>query len=143
MEENRYAQLLIEHGVKPTSNRIIIAKALATHDGPMSMRDLEYEILTLDKSSIFRTLSTFKDHRMVHVIEDGEGGVKYELCLSHSDDEDEDEHVHFYCEQCHRTICLHDVPVPQVAVPEGYELHGANYILKGICPSCLGKGTEC
>lgn len=136
MDENK---LLAAHGIKPTANRIIIVKALAEQDCPISMKDLEYNILSLDKSSIFRVLTLFKEKHLVHAIEDGEGGVKYELCLSQNIEEDEDEHVHFYCEKCHRTICMHDVPVPVVEVGEGFELHTSNFLLKGICPECRDK----
>ena len=73
MDENK---LLAAHGIKPTANRIIIVKALAEQDCPISMKDLEYNILSLDKSSIFRVLTLFKEQHLVHAIEDGEGGVK-------------------------------------------------------------------
>lgn len=136
MDENK---LLAAHGIKPTANRIIIVKALAKQDCPISMKDLEYAILSLDKSSIFRVLTLFKERHLVHAIEDGEGGLKYELCLSRNVEEDEDEHVHFYCEKCHRTICMHDIQVPVVDVPDGFELHSSNFLIKGICPECRDK----
>ena len=97
------------------------------------------KIVTIDKSGIFRSLMLFREHRLVHVLEDGDGGVKYELCLSHDEDEDEDMHVHFYCEQCHRLFCLHDMPVPQVDLPEGYSMTTVNYVVKGTCPQCAER----
>lgn len=139
MERNKYAELLEFHGVKPTANRIIIARTLASKKCPMSMKDLEQAIVSLDKSSIFRTLTVFRDHHVVHVIEGGEGGMKYELCNSHDTDDDDDEHVHFYCESCHRTFCLYDTPMPEIEMPEGYSAYSANYIIRGICPECNRK----
>ena len=50
--------------------------------------------------------------------------------------EDDDQHVHFYCERCHRTFCLTDMPIPTVSLPAGYELHDINYMAKGLCPEC-------
>ena len=47
--------LLTAHDVKPTANRIVIAEALAAADCPMSVKELEYSILSIDKSNIFRT----------------------------------------------------------------------------------------
>jgi Fur family ferric uptake transcriptional regulator len=44
--------------------------------------------------------------------------------------------VHFYCEHCQRTMCLHDVAIPDVALPEGFTLSSANFVLKGICAEC-------
>lgn len=139
MDEKICIRMLQEHGVKPTSNRIVIAKTLAKCHSPQSMRELESTILTIDKSNIFRTLSLFREHHLVHVIEDGEGCTKYELCYSHDHDEDEDEHVHFFCERCHKVVCLLDTPVPTVSLPRGYELTGTNFLVKGLCPDCAKK----
>ena len=112
-------QLLTEHGIKPTANRIVVVKALADAERPMSLTELEYKILSIDKSGVFRALALFREHHLVHVIEDG------------------DQHVHFYCERCHRTFCLSDIPIPAVKLPLGYRLSSINYMAKGLCPECL------
>lgn len=139
MDEKKCTELLNRHHIKPTANRIVVVKALASAGRPMSLSELEYEILTIDKSGIFRSLTLFRDHHLVHVIEDGGDGVRYELCLSHHDDEDDDMHVHFYCERCHKTFCMEDLPIPAVPLPEGYEMTTANFVVKGICPQCRDK----
>ncbi|EFA45125.1 hypothetical protein HMPREF0645_0458 [Hallella bergensis DSM 17361] len=139
MDESTCVKMLEKHGIRPTSNRIVVLKALAAAMNPSSISDLENKIVTIDKSGIFRSLMLFREHRLVHVLEDGDGGVKYELCLSHDEDEDEDMHVHFYCEQCHRLFCLHDMPVPQVDLPEGYSMTTVNYVVKGTCPQCAER----
>ena len=127
--------LLASHGIKPTANRIVVARTLAAAERPMSLTELEYKILSIDKSGVFRALTLFREHHLVHVIEDGGDGVRYELCHSH-DGHAEDQHVHFYCERCHRTFCLTDMPIPTVSLPAGYELHDINYMAKGLCPEC-------
>lgn len=136
MEAKDIVALLEEHNVRPTANRIIVAGALAKASMPLSLAELETEIESIDKSNIFRALVAFKENHLVHVIEDGSNGVRYELCKSHDHDNDEDLHVHFHCEICGRTYCLEDIPIPQVAVPEDYQPISTNYIIKGICPSC-------
>ena len=129
--------LLASHGIKPTANRIVVARTLAAAERPMSLTELEYKILSIDKSGVFRALTLFREHHLVHVIEDGGDGVRYELCHSHDGHtEDDDQHVHFYCERCHRTFCLTDMPIPTVGLPAGYELHDINYMAKGLCPDC-------
>ncbi len=136
METNDIVALLEEHNVRPTANRIIVAGALAKAGMPMSLAELETEIDSIDKSNIFRALVSFKDNHLVHAIEDGSNGVRYELCKSHDHDHDEDLHVHFHCKICGKTFCFEDIPVPKVDVPEGYQPISTNYIIKGICPSC-------
>ena len=137
MKGEECEKLLASHGIKPTANRIVVAKTLAAAERPMSLTELEYKILSIDKSGVFRALTLFREHHLVHVIEDGGDGVRYELCHSHDGHaEDDDQHVHFYCERCHRTFCLTDMPIPTVSLPAGYELHDINYMAKGLCPEC-------
>lgn len=142
MEENNYTTLLEEHNIKPTANRLIVLRTLDGAGRPMSLTELENKILTIDKSGIFRTLSLFREQHLVHVIEDGGDGVRYELCHSHDDDVDDDLHVHFYCEQCHQTYCLDHIPVPGIDLPAGFIMSSVNYMVKGICPHCAYK-THC
>ena len=139
MEENRYVTMLEEHNIKPTANRLIVLRALDGAGRPMSLTELEYKILTIDKSGIFRTLSLFREQHLVHVIEDGGDGVRYELCHSHHDEIDDDLHVHFYCEQCQQTYCLDHIPVPGIELPDGFIMSSVNYMVKGICPHCALK----
>lgn len=136
MDRKEIQELLQEHGIRPTANRISIALALARAGRPMSLGELETELDTIDKSGISRALTLFKSSHMVHVIEDGSDSVRYELCLSHDTEEDSDEHVHFYCESCGKTFCLSDISIPSVTLPQGWEPFSTNYMIKGVCPSC-------
>ncbi len=136
MNKNDSVRLLELHDIKPTSNRIVVVNALMECERPMSLSELEYKILTIDKSGIFRTLTLFKEHHLVHVIEDGGEGVRYELCHSHNHKHDDDVHVHFFCEHCHKTYCFENIKIPQVDLPDGYEMTTVNYVIKGRCPEC-------
>ena len=137
MNSEECEKLLASHDIKPTANRIVVAKTLAAAERPMSLSELEYKILSIDKSGVFRALTLFSEHHLVHVIEDGGDGVRYELCHSHDGHaDDDDQHVHFYCERCHRTFCLTDTPIPAVTLPAGYQLTSINYMAKGLCPEC-------
>ena len=131
-------ELLEHHGVKPTANRLLIARALQDAERPLSLMELETRLETIDKSNVFRALAAFRDAHLVHVLEDAGDGVRYELCHSHGEEHDEDVHVHFYCTRCHKTYCLEDTPVPPVKVPEGFSPESVSYLVKGICPECLG-----
>ena len=139
MDEQQAIVFLQEHGVRPTANRIVIAKALAAENRPLSMRELESQILTIDKSNIFRTLILFREKHLVHTREDGSDTVRCELCHRHLGTEDEDAQVHFYCERCKRTFCLTDISTPLVELPMGFTLHSVNYMMKGLCPKCRNK----
>lgn len=126
--------ILESRGVKVTPNRLLVARVLAAATSPLSLLDIETQLDTVDRSSVFRTLLLFVKAGIVHEIDDGSKSMKYELC--HASGEDDDRHIHFHCTSCHRTFCLEDIPVPDVALPDGYTIASANYVLKGTCPDC-------
>lgn len=132
-------QLLKEAGIKATSNRILVLRALLAGKGPMSMKEIENEIVSLDKSSIFRTLTTMREHDLLHVLDGGTDGIRYEVCHERHHGRHTDEHIHFHCEICNRTFCFEEIKVPQIELPGEYEVHSTEHTIKGICPECAGK----
>ena len=136
MEGEKCIKLLESHGISPTSNRIVVLKALDSSIQPQSMAELEKKIDSIDKSNIFRALTLFREHHLVQAIEGTGDGTRYELCHSHHDDHDDDLHPHFYCEDCQQTYCLDGVEMPEVKLPAGFEQHSSNFMIKGKCPHC-------
>lgn len=138
-------KLLIQRDIKPTAVRLLVLEALQKAECALSLTDLEARMRTVDKSSIFRTLTLFLAHHLVHCVEDGTGMIKYALCAPscHCGEEEHeglnDLHTHFRCKICNRTFCLRGLPVPSVTLPEGFILTSANYVLVGICPTCSKK----
>lgn len=142
---NQLEHIFQRRGVRPTALRLLVLRALVEADCALSLTDLEARLMTVDKSTIFRSLTLFLEHHLVHAVEDGTGQTKYALC---DDDchcgEDihaglSNLHTHFFCERCRRTFCLRGLPVPAVDLPEGFHLHTANYVLKGLCPTCAAR----
>ena len=136
MDEATCISLLQVHGIKPTANRILVAKALASSIQPQSLAELERRIISIDKSNIFRALVLFREQHLVHAIEGSSDGTKYELCYSHDHEHDDDQHPHFYCEKCQQTYCLNDAELPEILFPQGFEAHSSNLMIKGLCPHC-------
>ena len=143
MTDQELISLLEAHGVRVTANRLLIVRALDAAGRPLSMTELEDALESVDKSVVFRSLQQFRENGLVHVLEDSGDGARYELCHSHSGhDLDDDLHVHFYCERCHRTFCLEDVPVPSVPAPAGFSVHTSSHLLRGLCPSCSSCSSK-
>lgn len=134
-------EILSIKGVKPTANRVLVLRTLLNTERPVSLSELEDELPYMDKSSIFRTLTLFKEQHVTHEIDDGTT-LKYEACHSEHECSVSDMHTHFHCEICQQTICLHDIQIPAVQLPEGYETHAINYMIKGICPQCAEKRVK-
>ncbi len=139
MKGNECVNLLEQHGIRVTANRIVVLKALAAARQPLSLAELVDEVGTIDKSGVFRTLTTFHARHLVHVIEGGSDSTKWELCRSRDERHDDDAHAHFYCTRCHRTMCLDSIGLPRVTLPAGFEQHSANYVISGLCPRCSAK----
>ena len=141
MELTAAERLLVSKGVKPTANRILVVRTLMGLHSPATLASLEEMMVTMDRSSIFRALSLFEAHDIVHTFEDGKGTVNYELCRNEGECDRSDAHAHFYCEHCHRSFCLDTLPSPFLSLPEGFKLHSISFVVKGLCPECA-KETE-
>lgn len=146
MESQDIIKKLEEKGIRPTANRILVLKALAGASTPLSLSNLEREMVSMDKSSIFRVLTLFLEHDVVHAFEDGRGILNYELCEEDGKCDHHDGHIHFYCESCQRSFCMEDIHIPSFELPEGYYPHSVSFVIKGECPLCRKKkihdGTE-
>ncbi len=128
-------EILQRAGIRPSPVRELVVKKLIEARQPLSAAEIEERLDTVDRSSISRTLTMLCDNDAVHTIEDGSGSVRYELCHASGANED-DQHVHFHCLSCGKTICLDDHPIPEIALPEGFSAHSANFVIKGHCAEC-------
>ena len=126
-------------GIRPTANRILVMKTLMGEQNPQSLSNLEREMVSMDKSSIFRTLTLFLEHDVVHAFEDGRGVLCYELCEEKGACDHHDGHIHFYCESCQRSFCMEDIHIPSFELPEGFYPHSISFVIKGECPDCRKK----
>lgn len=125
---------LQEHGVKPTSVRILVWKECDKFHKAFTLQDMEERMPRMDRSSIFRALRLFTAHHLLHEIDDGTGFQKY--CVCRCKNEKHLNHIHFSCRKCGRTFCLEDYAIPIISLPEGYVMEDVEYVVKGICPNC-------
>ena len=126
-------------GIRPTANRILVMKTLMGEQNPQSLSNLERKMVSMDKSSIFRTLTLFLEHDVVHAFEDGRGVLCYELCEEKGACDHHDGHIHFYCESCQRSFCMENIHIPSFELPEGFYPHSISFVIKGECPDCRKK----
>lgn len=139
MNDDKQVAQIEARGIRPTALRLLILRTMTEFDRAFSLADLEEQLDTVDKSTLFRTLTLFLAHHLVHGIDDGTGSVKYALCSSDCDCEIDDLHTHFYCTCCRRTFCLRGVAIPPVGLPTGFAAETINFVLKGVCADCSGK----
>ncbi|SFT07898.1 Fur family transcriptional regulator, ferric uptake regulator [Zhouia amylolytica] len=122
--------------VKNTAVRTVVLRHLLSQEKAQSLKDIENALTYTDRSSIFRTLKTFEENKVIHSIEDGSGMTKYAVCAEGCNCDPKDLHYHFYCMNCNKTFCLFDVPIPNIQLPENFKLQQANMVVKGLCDNC-------
>lgn len=102
--EDLCLKILEQRGIKPTAIRMLVLKAMMETEQAVSLLDLENKLDTVDKSTIFRTITLFVSHHLAHSVDDGTGSLKYAVCDSECTCAVKDLHTHFYCEYCHKTF---------------------------------------
>lgn len=122
--------------VKPTAMRELVLKILSEQTNAVSLADIESIFDKADKVTLYRTLKTFEENKLIHSIDDGTGSVKYALCNDSCQCNPNELHVHFLCTKCHHTYCLNDTPIPAINLPDNFTLETINMVVKGKCHNC-------
>ena len=135
-DEKRYLEMLARRDIQPTAIRLLVLDVLMRAKQSLSLTDLDNALDTVDKSTIYRTLTLFLGHHLIHSIDDGTGSFKYAVCQDDCSCAVGDLHTHFHCERCNRTFCFSNLSAPMVKLPEGFTIDSINYVLKGLCPEC-------
>lgn len=136
--DNSIDHTLSKRNIRPTAMRELVLEVLIKLKTAISLADLEQKFKKADRVTLYRTLKTFEENKLIHRIDDGTGAVKYALCTESCQCCPEDLHVHFLCSKCKKTYCLNDIPIPSVILPVNFELEGINMVVKGICANCQG-----
>nr|WP_321411195.1 Fur family transcriptional regulator [uncultured Carboxylicivirga sp.] len=134
--ENEIDKKLEQKNIRPTAMRELVLQVLSEQKTAISLPELERKFEKADKATLYRTLKTFEENKLIHSIDDGSGSVKYALCQDSCECHPEDLHVHFLCTKCKQTYCLNDIPVPLLKLPTSFTLESVNMVVKGVCSNC-------
>lgn len=129
--------VLQSKGIAPTAMRILVLEYLQKQTATVSLVDLEKDFQHSERTTLYRTLKTFEEKGLIHNIHDGTDATKYALCADACKAGNHyDLHLHFYCYSCTHTYCLPKHQVPDVSIPESYQLKELSLVAKGICDRC-------
>lgn len=130
---------LHDAGIRVTAVRLLIWRTIHHEfSGIFNLADLEEKLPTVDKSTLFRTLTLFQEKHLLDNIDDGSGSQKY--CICDFDDQNKNRrHVHFSCRVCHKTVCLTNISLPEVSLPPGFIAEDTEYVVKGVCQNCCNR----
>lgn len=136
MDNQEIERILTEHGVNPTAVRILVYRNITEFHHAFSLADVEAALGSVDKSTLFRTLTLFAARHLLHQVEDGSGSKKYCVCHNSHPCALGDLHCHFRCERCGTTYCLPRTAIPAMTLPEGFAPQRAELVFSGLCPDC-------
>lgn len=131
------ANILKEHDLKHTKQRVRVLEEIALDSTAISQPDLEKKLgKEIDRVTLYRILNAYQEKGILHKIMDMNGTANYAVCTSScSEDHHHDEHVHFNCTSCNKIYCL-EVEAPRIKMPKGFTAKTVSSIAYGICEKC-------
>ncbi|MCK5309126.1 MAG: transcriptional repressor [Thermoplasmata archaeon] len=133
---DKYVQILKEHGLKVTPQRLEILRYLDMHKvhptADIIYSELKKSNPSLSKTTVYNTLQHLGEH-----------GLVYSLTISGSElrfDSNINQHHHFLCKTCGSIIDI-DIECPNAKKVEagGHRIDEVHGYFKGVCASCLKK----
>jgi Fe2+ or Zn2+ uptake regulation protein len=130
------AQILRDHGVQVTAQRIAVLQAVAAR--PHATADVvaemaRSEIGAISKQSVYDALSTLVDAGIVRRIEPAGSAARYETRVG-------DNHHHLVCRGCGAVVdvdcAVGAAPCLTAADAAGYSVDEAEVTFWGRCPEC-------
>jgi Fur family ferric uptake transcriptional regulator len=130
--------ILKRNKLSVTDGRKKILGLFLARDGALAHADIEkFTGEMFDRVTVYRTLQTFVEKGIVHLIPTTDNSILYALCKENCEEgHHHDNHVHFICDACSKTICLDDVTIPQVKLPKGFTPNNSEMVVSGICSDC-------
>lgn len=130
--------ILKKNQLSVTEGRKKILELFINNNGALAHADIEKKTgESFDRVTVYRTLNTFVEKGIIHLIPTTDNSILYALCKDNCEaGHHHDNHVHFICDVCGKTICLDEVTVPQVKLPKGFKPENAQMVVKGVCGDC-------
>ncbi len=127
---------LKKKNIRLSHQRLKVLEYITTHRTHPTVdhiyNDLQKEVPTLSKTTIYNTLNTLKDAGLVKVVNIEDNELRYDSVT--------DEHGHFKCESC-RKIFDFDINFDSFATKglSEFKINNKDVYFKGICPDCVTK----
>lgn len=129
-------QALRERGLRLSTSRRLVLRALFEADGPVSAEQLSRGLeLELELTSVYRNLEMLERHGLVRHVHLGHGPGLYALVGG-------GEREYLYCERCGAVRALEpgelDPVRAEVRGRFGFEVRFTHFALPGTCQDCSG-----
>jgi len=128
-------ELLKDHNIKPTIQRVKILEYLKTHKIHPSAdevyQDLRNEFPTISRATVYNALNVLSNSGIIEEIITP-NAIRYDFV--------EKDHHHFYCLKCKKIYDIYiDLPKFELHEIDGHKVKHVQYCIVGICRNCLEK----
>jgi len=143
--------LLKRFGLRRTPVRNEVLDLLVRAGRPISVPQILAQLKGLDTVTVYRTLNTFVEKKLVHRIRGDDRTWLYALGPAGAADAEDAAgkskpqhlHPHFVCDECGKVECLEASRIPRslieaLAVDRSYAISYPEVVLHGMCPKCHG-----
>jgi Fur family ferric uptake transcriptional regulator len=132
------SSILKNHRLSITDSRQKIMELFIASQGALSHSDIEKSTgSAFDRVTIYRTLQSFVENGIIHLIPTTDNSIKYALCKDECESgHHHDNHVHFVCDECKQTTCLDGIVIPVIKLPMGFTPHQSEMMISGVCKDC-------
>ena len=125
---------LVNKNIRPSIRRIRVLEYLIKNPCHPTVeqifKELQSEIPTLSKTTIYNTLNIFLEAGLVKALTIEDNETRYDIIT--------ETHGHFKCEAC-GVISNFNIDVESIATEElsGFKVIDKNVYFEGVCPKCL------
>jgi Fur family ferric uptake transcriptional regulator len=137
---NKSHDLLGQAGLRRTPVRKSVLDILSQDKQPLTVPQiLERLPAGTDVITLYRTLKTFTEKKLVHKVRGDDQAWRYGM--GSAKETGRHGHAHFVCDDCGTVECLDDTPVPSPALKQskarpGYRVSYSELLVHGTCPDC-------
>jgi Fur family transcriptional regulator, ferric uptake regulator len=130
--------ILQKAGLSKTPQRIAVLKILMNAVVPVNINSIRQELeskIRIDKVTIYRILSLFKQHMIIREITSMGGANYFELATMKNP-----VHPHFICRNCAALSCLEPLTFSQanqwLTPDKDYSIEHIEINISGLCANC-------
>lgn len=135
--EQEFIQLLRDHHMRVTPNRLTVFRAMQSSQQPLTVSDLALKVehSGLNTATLYRIMETFTELHVVHPVLQSHQNVAYELVEPFAR-----HHDHLICRRCGRTMDIYDCRLEDalkaISDDRGFYIDFHQMEVHGLCPTC-------
>ena len=131
------AQLLRDHGLQVTAQRLAVLRAVAGRPHSTAdaiAEDVRAEIGAISRQTVYDVLSMLVEKSLIRRIQPGRAPALYE-------DKVDDDHHHLICRDCGKAVDVDFLDAGKTRLvandDRGFKIDDVEVIFWGTCPECL------